>query len=225
MMMDGVLIVLGCTALVVVLALIGAALHERRGKELRKAADEMGFTYKFEDPVLAVELFGTAALTSRAQNVLRGQAQALEVIVCDLFQPMRQSRITLLVIRDQEANWPGFALHPHGGLHRLDERAAGTALFEDDAAFARRYRLAAAASRTSLTGADTEGVSSVFTESVRGYFAEHPGLWVQGEGQRLIYSAGKTVPASELRTFLADGFETMNLLKIGEQQESGDSPQ
>src|SRR5438874_5196442 len=103
-MMDGVLIVLGCTALVVVVALIGAALQDRRGKQLQQAADEMGFTFKPEDRVLAVELFGAAAAPSlRVQNVLFGQAYGLEVFIFDLLQLVRRAqyvrhvRFTLIV--------------------------------------------------------------------------------------------------------------------------------
>jgi len=211
-MMDGALIVLGCTVLVVVVALIGAALQDRRGMQLQQAADEIGFTFKREDQVLAVELFGAAAANAvRVQNVLFGQAYGLEVFVFDLLQLVRRAqyvrhvRFTLLVCRDEHATWPVFALNPRQFLSRLGGMSGGgTPMFENDVAFARRYRLEAV---------DPEAVSEIFTEEARRYFTNHPGLWVQGKEQKLTISQGKVMPASGLRAFLENGFEVMNVLK------------
>ena len=216
-MEEGTLIVLGCTLAVVVVALIGAAFQERRGKHLREAAEEMGFTFQPEDPALAAELFGPAAQAVRVQNVLRGEAQGLEVVVFDLLQLLRRAqyirhvRFTVLFFRDEDADWPSFALHPRGYQTRLGGgNPAGQAVLENDADFARRWRLEAP---------DSDRVSEMFTEDVRRYFTTHTGLWVQGAEKKLIYSQGNVMPASSLRAFLESGFEVMNLLRTGEQRQ------
>jgi hypothetical protein len=220
-MNDGVMIVLGLAGLAVVIALVGSAIHEYRGKKLREAAEEMGFTFQAEDAGLAAELFGSGASAVRVQNVLRGQAQGLEVVVFDLLQQVRRAqyirhvRFTLLLFRDDEAAWPTFALWPRGFLSRLGGRSGpGTSLFEEDTAFARRYQLAAL--RKGVDPMDVEKIAGVFTEEARRYFAEHPGMWIEGGQQKLMLSQGRVLPPRELRTFLERGFEVMNVLKGGE---------
>jgi hypothetical protein len=218
-MNDGVLIVLGLAGLAVVIALVGSAIHEYRGKKLREAAEEMGFTFQAEDPALAVELFGAAPV--RVQNVLRGQAQGLEVVVFDLLQQIRRAqyirhvRFTYLLFRDNEANWPTFALWPRGFMSRLGGRTGpGVSLFEEDAAFARRYQLAALRKVSDPT--EVEKLGDVFTEEARRYFAERPGMWIEAEKQKLMLSQGRVLPHGELRAFLERGFEVLNVLKGGE---------
>jgi len=63
---------------------------------------------------------------------------------------------------------------------------------------------------------DAEATAALFPEEVRRYFAEHPGLWVEGGEKKLILSRGNVLPAAGLRAFLENGFEVMNVLKTGE---------
>src|SRR6476659_7788930 len=83
MMDEALLLVLGPVAAFVVLALLLAQLQDRRAKQLREAADEMGFTFQPSDPALAVELFGPVPGVN-VLNVLRGKAQGLEVALFDM---------------------------------------------------------------------------------------------------------------------------------------------
>jgi len=117
---------------------------------LRAAAEEIGFSYLAEDPRLRLSCSAPGASTVRVQNVLRGQAQGLEVVVFDLLQQIRRAqyirhvRFSLLLFRDDEANWPPSPCDHAGSCRAWGNRSGtGTSLLEDDQAFARRYHLEA----------------------------------------------------------------------------------
>ena len=79
--MDPILLVLLTVGAVIVLALLGAQVHQRRTNLLRQAADEMGFSFRESDLELA-RTFSDLGLFSQAQathavNVMRGEAHVI----------------------------------------------------------------------------------------------------------------------------------------------------
>jgi hypothetical protein len=215
-MNEAVLLVLGPVAVFVVFALLLAQLQERRVKKLREAADDMGFSFQAQDPVLTADVFGRDG-SIRLANVMRGQAQGLEVAVFDCIrtiqvgQYLRHTRISMLVFRDKEASWPHFSLRPRQSLDYFTGLVKrGKVLFPNDIAFARPYL---------LETDDEEAVTELFTEDVRGYFAKHTGLYVQTTKELLIYTRGKLLDPADLRPYLEGGFEVLNLLQPAERRE------
>jgi hypothetical protein len=215
MLEEAVLLVLGPVAVLVVFALLLAQLHERRVKKLREAADEMGFSFQVHDAVLTGDLFGQDG-SIRLENVLRGQAQGLEVALFDCLrtvrvgQYLRHSRVSLMMFRDREANWPLFSLRPRQSLDYFSGLfRRGKMLFPSDIAFSRPNVLEAE---------DEEAVTEMFTEEVRSYFAKHPGWYLQAKKETLLFTRGKLLAAGQLRAYLESGFEVLNLLQTGNPQ-------
>src|SRR5206468_10767690 len=186
---NAVTLVLLTVGSVVVLALLAAQIHERRAKLLRAAADDMGFTFTPSDTGLAASfndlmLFrGTQAV--HAVNVLRGEANGLEVLIFDFHYNTRignhvqQNRVSILAFQDRQADWPSFSLRPRRFYHRLN---TGEVSFEIDEGFKKLYLLQAP---------DTEAVRELFNEDVRHFFMQHTGTAVEGGGQRLVYCNGR----------------------------------
>jgi hypothetical protein len=212
---DPILLVLLTVGAVVVLALLGAQVHQRRTNLLRQAADELGFSFRETDPELAAASGGLAlfsqAQATHAVNVMRGEAHGLEVLVFDYQYYVRvgnhtqHRRLSVLAFNDREADWPKFSLHPRRFYHRL---AAGEIAFADDPAFAKAYL---------LHGSDEAAVRELFNDDVRHFFAQHAGAGVEGAGQRLVYCTGRLIDADQLRPFLEEGFRVKNVLQSGGQ--------
>jgi len=212
---DAVTLVLLTVGSVVVLALLAAQIHERRAKLLRAAADDMGFTFTPSDPALAASfndlMLFSGSQTILAVNVLRGEANGLEVLIFDLHYNTRignnvqQRRMTLLVFQDRQADWPSFSLRPRRFFHRLN---TGEVTFEIDEGFKKIYLLQAS---------DTDAVRELFNEDVRHFFMQNTGVAVEGGGQRLVYCNGRLVSPEGLRPFMEEGFRVLNVLQTGGQ--------
>jgi hypothetical protein len=212
---DATLLVLLTVGAVVVLALLGAHVHERRAKLLRAAAADMGLTFTPSDTALAASfndlmLFsGSPAI--HAVNVLRGEANGLAVWIFDLHYNTRignnvqQRRLSVLAFQDQQANWPSFSLRPRRFYHRL---TTGEVPFEIDEGFRQIYL---------LQSPETDAVREMFNEDVRHFFVQNPGAAVEGSGQRLVYCNGRLVSPEGLRSFMEEGFRVLNVLQTGGQ--------
>jgi hypothetical protein len=212
-MQDALLYVFGPILLMVVVALFWAGMQEKRVRDLRLAAEEMGFSFKESDPALAAELFaGESGVHLR--NVIRGEAQGLEPIVFDLHRTVPSSdtilhvRFTLLTFRDKQATWPGFSLRPRQFRDRLTGiTGKGKLVFQNDVTF----------SRSCVVETDNEeAVSTIFTEEVRRHFAGKRGLWIEAREQVLIITRGQLLDPRKLREFLEEGFTARKVLETGE---------
>jgi hypothetical protein len=200
---------------VVVLALLGAQVHERRAKLLRAAAADMGFTFTPSDTALAAAFNDLALFRSshavHAVNVLRGEANGLEVLIFDFHyitqvgNHSQQRRMSILAFQDKQADWPSFSLRPRRFYHRL---TTGEVSFEIDEGFRKLYL---------LQSSETEVVRELFNEDVRHFFMQNPGAAVEGAGQRLVYCNGQLVSPEGLRPFMEEGFRVMNVLQTGGQ--------
>jgi len=204
---------------VIVLALLGAQVSQRRAQQLRAAAAEMGFAFRETDGALALALqrlplFGRVHVTG-VRNVLHGSAQGLEVLVFDYHYAVQVGhhtqhyRATLLTFLDRQAEWPTFLLRPRQMSDRVVGLFVGGGALKDDPEFARRYVLLAPSEETA---------AGLFTDDVRHFVSEHPGLFANGDGPRLVISRGKLVAADDLRAFMEEGFQVLNTLHTGGQK-------
>ena len=69
-----------------------------------------------------------------------------------------------------------------------------------------------------LEAEDEEDVTEMFSEDVRGYFAKHPGWYLQARKETLLFTRGKLLTADHVRAYLESGFEVLNLLQTGNPQ-------
>jgi len=212
---DAVTLVLLTVGSVVVLALLAAQIHERRAKLLRAAAADMGFTFTPSDTALAAAFNDLALFRSsqavHAVNVLRGEANGLEVLIFDFHyntqvgNHVQQRRMSILAFQDQQANWPSFSLRPRRFYHRLN---TGEITFEIDEGFRKMYL---------LQSSETDAVREMFNEDVRHFFMQNTGAAVEAAGQRLVYCNGRLVSPEGLRSFMEEGFRVLNVLQSGGQ--------
>jgi hypothetical protein len=212
-MRDPVLLVLVTVGAVVLIALLGAKVQQRRTDLLRQAADDLGFTFRPSDPTVAAALKGLVFFgrgqVSHARNVLRGEAHGLETMVFDYHDTLRVGtytyRLQLSVVHffKASANWPDFRLRPR---HRSEVPGSSDIAFEDDPEFSKRYV---------LQSENAEATRALFNDDVREFFAGRPGVWVEAAGPRLIYSTGKMLDPAQLQAFLAEGFEVLNVFEAG----------
>lgn len=212
-MQEALLLIFGPIFLLVVVALLGARLYEKRTKQLRQMADEMGFYFSDKDQALAIELFGPRKGLS-LENVSKGQVDGLEVAVFDLhvaiptMSQMAHLRFTILVFRDVDGNWPSFSLRPGVFRSRLGKnQTGGKRLFEEDKVFSRAYV---------LETTEETAVREMFNDPVRGFFAKVRGLWIEAENERLYYTRGKLLAAGQLHTFLDEAFRVRKTLLTGD---------
>jgi len=209
-MKDPIVLVLVTVGVVLLVALLGAKVQDRRTELLRRAADELGFTFRASDPGVAAILNGFMLFghgkASHAQNVLRGEANGLETLILDYHDTLRAGsrlysyRLSLLTFLKPGEDWPRFSLRPR---RRGDE--AGIP-FEEDAEFSKRYVVRVD---------DPEAARKLFPDEVRAFFVERPGLWVEAAGPRLVYSADKMLAPEHLQGFLEEGFEVLNVFEAG----------
>lgn len=210
-MKDPVVLVLVTVGAVLLVALLGAKLQDRRAEMLRRAADELGFTFRESDPSVAAILNGFMLFghgkASHARNVLRGEANDLETLILDYHDTLRAGprlhsfQLSLLTFLKPGEDWPRFSLRPR---RRGDTAGDKNVAFEDDAEFSRRYVVRAD---------DPETARKLFPDEVREFFVEHPGLWVEAAGPRMVYSAGKMLAPEHLQGFLEEGFEVLNVFE------------
>lgn len=218
-MRDPFLLVLAVVGVVLLVALLGAKVQDLRTSKLREAADELGFTFRDTDPSVAAVLNGFMLFghgkASHARNVLRGEAHGLETLILDYHDTLRAGprmytfRLSLLSFLKPGEDWPRFSLRPR---QRFEGTGDKDVTFEDDPDFSKRYVVRAD---------DAEAVRRVFSDEVREFFRERPGLWVEAAGPRMVYSTGRMLAPEYLQGFLEEGFEILNVFESGGQHRQG----
>lgn len=218
-MRDPVLLVLAVVGVVLLVALLGAKVQERRVALLRQAADELGFTFRESDPSVAAILNGFMLFghgkASHARNVMRGEAHGLETLILDYHDTLRAGprmytfRLSLLSFLKPGEDWPRFSLRPR---QRFEGTGDNDIKFEDDPEFSKRYVVRAD---------DAESARRLFGDEVREFFRERPGLWVEAAGPRMVYSTGRMLAPEYFQGFLEEGFKVLNIFETGGQPRQG----
>lgn len=194
----------GYLFLLVFAAIIAIVFYsqKRRRDQLRRVADEMGFTF---DP--KAEELGSAGceglpLLQRAaalSNVLRGYWNGVETIVldCKVGHGKNASRQTVAAFQLSGRAFPAFELKPETLLQKL-----GSALgyqdidFEAYPEFSQNYV---------LRGTEENAVRRVFSAAVLHFFERERGWWVEGTGDWLaVYRERRRVGPGKIRSFLEE---------------------
>lgn len=206
---------------VIVLIAVGALWAYRREKkrteEFAKIAQELGFEFSpYGDPAL-LKTLGDHHLFSQGHsrklwNLMRGQAQGLEVILFD-YQYVTGSgkhrhtwRHTVLCMQFEGGELPTFSLRPETVWHKIGSWFGYQDIdFESHPNFSRRYL---------LRGGDEAAIRRLFTDEVLAFYEEHPGLSTEGSGNRLVvYRHSRRITPADTRSLLEMGFKVLGVLR------------
>lgn len=212
----------GVLGLVIVMGAIAIYQDHRRHQGLVAWSESMGFEYlgKLPEEWLSnLRGFEISQRGSRPRghHVVRGNTNDVEVWIFD-FQYTTTSTsegksssqthtITLLVIHSPHLNLPKFLLRPETFFDRMGLTFDGKDInFEDRPLFSKLFH---------LHGPVEDQIRKSFTPEVLDYLEEHKHIYVEGNGNRLLYShpGESRVAVSKMQTFLAEGFAFYSLFK------------
>jgi hypothetical protein len=191
--------------------------EKKRTEAMRQVADDLQFDFvPKDDGTLLGELTGdnfhlfSQGSSRKCYNVLRGQANDLEVTVFDYNystgggKSRHTWRQTVVAFRLPGPGLPAFSLRPQTFLHRIGRLFGYQDItFDDPPGFSSRYL---------LQGADEEAIRRLFTEGVRSYYGGTEGLGTEGLGDRLLfYRHNRRVDPSAVRSSLEEGFKVLAL--------------
>lgn len=190
-------------AILAVVFLVGSYLERRRREGLRRAAEEMGFSFE-PHPVgleLGEELMALPLLRRQSglSNLLRGSFGSTEVVVLDCRVGSGKQAITQTVagfpLRGKSL--PVFELRPENIFHKI-----GAAFGYKDIDFEANPRFSGS---YLLRGADEAAVRNLFHLGLLSFFEEQKGWCVEGGGPWLgVYRQGRTVSPKKVREFLEE---------------------
>lgn len=211
------LIFAGVLAIAGVCAYVAYLGEKKRTEAMRQVAEELQFDFvpKDDGTLLGDLARGNFHLFSQGSgkrwyNVLRGQANDLEVTVFDYNystgggKSRHTWRQTVVGFRLPGPGLPAFALRPENLLHRIGRLFGYRDItFEDHPAFSSRYL---------LRGPDEESIRRLFADRALSYYEGTEGLSTEGGGDRLLfYRHNQRVDPAALRSFLEEGFKVLAL--------------
>jgi len=209
------LAVLGVVVVVVVVIILGYYQNQKRMEEMRALAARQGYRYTERDDVLAGALAEFALFSRghsrRATNVLSTAADGIVVTVADYRyvtgygKHQQTHRGSVLLLESGQLDLPAFILRPEG----LGQKLAGLLGqqdidFEGHPDFSKVYL---------LQGPDEARIRALFGQETLAFFARRPGLCVEGQGPRMLYSrANRCLAPEEIPSFVEDGLAILRLL-------------
>ncbi len=221
------LALLAVLAIVALVFVASRAFEKRRADALRAEAASLGLAFREEDPERLSWLAGFAVASAgqqmRARNVLHGEIRGRNVEAFDFHyvtghgKHRRTWNQTVVLLRDPRFAFPAFCLRPEGLFQKIGQAFGYQDIdFETHRAFSSSYL---------LRGADERAVRALFCDPALDWFERHPGLCVEGEGQRLIvYRAGSRAAPGEVRARIEEGLEISDLLAPGARGAAPQAP-
>jgi hypothetical protein len=209
-------------ALLVGMAVIGLAifivhqyLEQQRREALQLLAGRMGFSYFADAEHVHQATLSQFHLFSQGHarkmsNELRGSIDDVAVAIFDYRystgsgRHQRTRRQTVLLLESDCLDLPFFTLRPERLYHKLASALGHQDIdFESHPTFSDAYL---------LQGSDQERVRTLFGTKALTYYARHPELWTEGEGQQLIYChAGRRVDPESIQDFVQEGIDVLDL--------------
>jgi hypothetical protein len=206
------------TAVALLIAIPDVLYHlKRKGRmeAMRRAAEEMGFTFSPKGDADALRGLSSGYLFSqgvskKVTSLMRGVADGLEVLVFDYGysvggeENLENPTQTVILFRSPELDLPAFCVRPKSVLHRL----ASLFGYQDIAVdghpvFSKNYL---------LRGRDEAGVRRLFNDEVLSYYERGSSLFTEGGGQQFVlYRWAKPLEPENLRFFVQEGFEVLAL--------------
>jgi|ERR1700674_1114965 len=112
---------------------------------------------------------------------------------------------TVLRVQSPLLNLPEFVVHPESFLYEYGKALGLQDInFPNDQEFTRLF---------TVQGTDEGATRAVFTPAVIRFFREHPGLILEGDGDRLLfYRSAKTLNPDEIAVFFDEGKQATALI-------------
>ena len=213
----------GILILIVVFMLVGfiysAWAGKRRKEGLTQTASEMGYTFLPEDKEFNGQLQAAGQFeifskghSRKAYNILRGQRRDAQVAVFDYKHTTGGGRssqthhLTLALLTLSQAELVQFSLRPRRMFDKLASRFGQKEMnFESAIEFSKKYL---------VQGNDEEAVRRLFNPSVMALFEQQNNLSCEATAtQLLVYRSDKTVKPEELRAFLDNATQFLELMR------------
>ena len=198
----------------------GVRAENRRRDELRQVAEGLGFEFLPNgDPAFAQSLTGFALFSAggggRLSCLMRGTTRDLEAAIFGYTyittyyegneSKQRPHHHAVVGFRSGTAHLPAFALRPEGVLDKVTSWFGGQDIdFASHPTFSRQYL---------LRGPDVDAIRRLFTDRVLDYFEQHPNLYVEASGDRLLlYREGGLLEGPQVLPLLEEGYTLHSLL-------------
>jgi len=215
--MDKTVLLVAVFAVVVVVVVVALQFFQKqkRVKQMRDVAASLGYEFD-ERGISLIDRLGEFALLSQghsryATSLLRTEADGAKATIFDYSYETghdKNRRIHLgsaLLCESARLDLPAFTLRPEGLGQKLMGLAGRQDIdFEEHQKFSAAY---------TLQGPDEEQIRALFGTDKLDFFAQRPGLCVEGNGQKLLYyRAGKRLSAKAIQSFVEEGLEVLRLL-------------
>jgi len=188
---------------------------QRRAKQMREVAASLGYEFD-ERGISVIDRLGEFALlsyghTRTATSLLRTEADGAKATIFDYsyttgHDKNRRTHLgSALLCESDRLDLPAFTLRPEGLGQKLMGLAGRQDIdFEEQQKFSAAY---------TLQGPDEEQIRALFSADKLDFFAQRPGLCVEGSGQKMLYyRAGKRLSAKAVPSFVEEGLEVLRLL-------------
>lgn len=188
--------------------------QKKRTEALGQVAGELRLIFSPEGDETLMSELGTFHLFSQGhskkiRNLMRGKVRDLNVAIFD-YQYVdgygKNSHTwsqTVISLQLEKSTLPSFSLRPENVLHKLVSLMGYQDIdFESNPDFSKKYL---------LRGRDEAAVRGLFRSWVLTFFEAEPGLWVEGEGNKLIvYRQSAQVNPEAIRAFLDKGLQILD---------------
>ena len=211
-----IIVVAAVVVLVAAVLIISWYMEKKRTEAFARLADSLNFEFLPKGDVALLNdlrtfhLFGLGH-SRLMKNLLRGSAQGLEIGIFDYryivgygkHQQTFQQSVFVASARDM--NLAKFSMRPESFWHKVSSLLGfKDIVFDSHPGFSKKYL---------LKGPDETATRELFTPEVLDYFEETRGRNVEGEGDLLIYYRYSRLKPEQIRDFMGEGFEVLNIFR------------
>jgi hypothetical protein len=213
-----IFLILGLGIMVISLG-YNAWAGKKRKEALQQVASEMGYSFAAEDKDFNMQLGASApseilskGRSRKAYNILRGQRRDAQTTVFDYKyttgsgRSSQTHRLTLVQLTLEQAELVPFSVRGRGFFDKVAAKFGQKEIsFESAPEFAKKYL---------VKGEDEEAVRRLFGPTVMAFFEQQNNLSCEAvENRLLIYRPEKTIKPEDLRTFLDNATQLLELLR------------
>lgn len=185
-------------------AFINRYYEDKRREKLEVVSNKLSMEYQAKDEgeKLISNLQGFRLMSlgtnQKLYNVLRGQADQLQVVIFDYCYTIGSGKNsstydqTVMLIETSDMNLPKFKMRPENVFHRIS--GVQDIDFDDAPVFSKQYL---------LQGDDETAIRQLFTPAILAHFTKEEGLCVEGNRDQLIlYKNGKRLSPEDIPSFM-----------------------
>jgi hypothetical protein len=210
------LIIGGVVALIATILVVSWYMEKKRTEAFAKLAESLNFEFlpkgdaALQRELAAFHLF-TLGHSKKMKNLLRGEAQGLEISIFDYcyvvghgkHQQTYQQSVFVAAVNDLDL--PKFTMRPESFWHKIGSFLGFKDIgFDTHPVFSKKYL---------LKGPDEEEIRKLFVPEVLDYFEGTKGLNVEADGDLLLYYRYTRLKPEQIHDFMAEGFEVLKLFR------------